>query len=263
MDRDEIVELAACYALGGLEGEDRERFEALLRSGDSEATSALSAFEETLTALAAGETVAPRPGVKEALLARLDVEPRPGPVVPLPARRRRALWPAVLAGAAAAGIAAILVGMSVSATYERRAAELRREAAALGAEVQQLKGEIAQQRALIALMRDPGTQVMALAGQPAAPQARARVLWNRRAGGLLVAAGLPPLPEGKTYQLWAIAGKAAPVPAGTFSPDASGGISGRVPSLPGVDVVDVFAVTLEPAGGLPAPSGPMMLVGKS
>jgi len=37
----------------------------------------------------------------------------------------------------------------------------------------------------------------------------------------------------------------------------------RVPSLPGVDRVDVFAATLEPAGGLPAPSGAMYLAGKS
>ena len=33
MNRDEIDELAAAYALGGLEGEERVRFEALLRGG--------------------------------------------------------------------------------------------------------------------------------------------------------------------------------------------------------------------------------------
>jgi hypothetical protein len=36
-----------------------------------------------------------------------------------------------------------------------------------------------------------------------------------------------------------------------------------VPQLAGVEKVDVFAVTLEPAGGLPAPSGEMYLAGKS
>ena len=37
----------------------------------------------------------------------------------------------------------------------------------------------------------------------------------------------------------------------------------RVPPLSGVGKVDVFAVTLEPAGGLSAPSGEMYLAGKS
>ena len=52
MSRDEIAELAAVYALGALDGADRERFEALLRAGDREAVGALREFEETLAAAA-------------------------------------------------------------------------------------------------------------------------------------------------------------------------------------------------------------------
>jgi anti-sigma-K factor RskA len=123
---------------------------------------------------------------------------------------------------------------------------------------------MAEQRAVLTLLRDPATQVVALAGQAPAPAARARILWHARQGGLLITAGLPTLAEGKAYQLWAIVGTQAPVPAGTFSVDAGGTGSLKVPVLPAVvGTVDVFAVTLEPAGGLPAPSGPMMLVGKS
>ncbi len=45
MNREEIGELAAAYALGGLEAEDRARFETLLRAGDPEAVAALREFE--------------------------------------------------------------------------------------------------------------------------------------------------------------------------------------------------------------------------
>jgi anti-sigma-K factor RskA len=263
MNRDEIAELAAGYALGGLDAPDRERFEALLRSGDPDAAAALSDFEATLVDVAQGMAVSPRPELKQAVLARLDAEARPAPVIPLPAPRRPSRWTAVWAGAAAAGIAAVLVGMAVSSSYERRLGDLGQEAAALKSEVERLRGEVEQQRALVALLRDPETQVVALAGQPAAPQARARMLWHRRGGGLLVAADLPALPAGKTYQLWAIAGKAAPVSAGTFAVDPSGRTSLRVAPVAGVDAVDVFAVTVEPEGGLPAPSGPMVLAGKA
>jgi anti-sigma-K factor RskA len=155
----------------------------------------------------------------------------------------------------AAGLAAVAVGLSVSARYETRLAELTHESATLQA-------EIARERRLIAVLRDPATEIVALAGLEPARTARARMIWNARGGGLLVAAGLPQVPAGKTYQLWAIAGEDPPVSAGVFGVDAGGTGSLRVPPLSGVGKVDVFAVTLEPEGGLPAPSGPMCLAGR-
>jgi len=171
-------------------------------------------------------------------------------------RPRRSVWTVVLAGALAAGIAAIAVGLTVSARYERRLE-------ALGQEAAELRTQVQREQSLLAILRDPATQMVALSGQATSPEARARMLWHEKAGGLLVAAGLPPAPAGKSYQLWAIAGTRPPVSAGVFAVDAQGAASLRVPPLAGVARVDVFAVTLEPAGGRPAPSGPMVLVGKS
>jgi len=257
MNREEIRELAAVYALGGLDGEDRARFEALLQSGDAEATAALRDFERTLADLAAESAEAPPPSVKAHLMERIVAEGReelPRAVV-TPFRWRRALWPAALAAGIAA-IAAIAVGLSISASYEKRLDALAREAVVL-------KDEIERERRLDAILRDRDTEIVTLSGREPAPAARARMIWNAHAGGLLVAAGLPPTPAGKAYQLWAIVGKNPPVSAGVFTVDAKGAGSLRVPPLTGVGKVDVFAVTLEPAGGLPAPSGHMYLAGKS
>jgi anti-sigma-K factor RskA len=257
MNREELKDLAAAYALGGLDGEDRARFEALLGAGDPDATVALGEFEATLVELAAEHVEAPPASVKAALLARIDAEGRRPSAAPADlATRRRSVWPAVWAAALAAGLAAIVVGLSISASYEKRLDALAREAAALSE-------TLAREQQIIALLRDPSTAIVTLAGLEPAPAARARMLWNAPAGGLLVTAGLPPAPEGKTYQLWAIAGKEAPVSAGVFSVDARGTGSLRVPALAGVGRVDVFAVTLEPTGGRPAPSGKMYLAGKS
>jgi len=66
VNAEEIRDLAAIYALGGLEGEDRARFEALLQAGAPEATSALRDFQGTLLELAAATTEVPPPGVKQA-----------------------------------------------------------------------------------------------------------------------------------------------------------------------------------------------------
>lgn len=259
MTREEIGELAAAYALGALEADDRARFEALLRVGDVEALGALQEFEDTLAGLAAAAPATPAPAVKAALMARIAAAPRAArasaPVRALPPRRR-AIWPAVLSGAMAAGLAAIVVGWTVSASYEKRLDALARDA-------DRIRAELRGQQAVIAILRDPATQVVALAGLPPAPGARARMMWHAQAGGVFVATGLPAAPEGKAYQLWAIAGTNAPVSAGVFSVDASGTGSLSVRPLPGVSTVNAFAVTLEPAGGLPAPSGEMYLLGKS
>jgi anti-sigma-K factor RskA len=261
MTREEIGELAAAYALGSLEGEDRTRFEALLQGGDPEAVAALREFEGTLAELAAQGAEPPPPAVKAALVQQVATAAPPswGPVRQRARRRRRrgrALWPVVLSGAMAAGLAALVVGWSVSSIYEKRLDRLARDA-------DQLRAELRGQEAVIAILRDPATQVVTLGGLSPAPRARARVMWHAQAGGVFLATGLPAVPAGKTYQLWAITGDSAPVSAGVFTVDAAGGGGLAVRPLPGVSTVSAFAVTLEPAGGLPAPSGEIYLLGKS
>ena len=76
---EEIRDLAAVYALGGLEGEDRARFEALLQAGDPDATSAVRDFQGTLLELAAATTEAPPAGVKQALMERIGAQTRVQP----------------------------------------------------------------------------------------------------------------------------------------------------------------------------------------
>src|SRR5205814_116823 len=100
-----------------------------------------------------------------------------------------------------------------------------------------------------------------VAGLEPRRQAQGRLIWNARAGGLLVAADLPPPPAGKVYELWAIAG-GKPLPAGLFTVDAEGKGSLAVAPLSGVATVEVFAVTLEPAEGVQSPTGAMYLASK-
>jgi anti-sigma-K factor RskA len=86
--------------------------------------------------------------------------------------------------------------------------------------------------------------------------------WLGARGGVFIADGLPATPPGKSYQLWAITGN-KPVSAGVFDVGPQGSAAFRVEAPPGVDGVDVFAVTLEPAGGVPQPTGEMYLAGKA
>ena len=53
-----------------------------------------------------------------------------------------------------------------------------------------------------------------------------------------------------------------PVPAGVFDPDPSGRALFESTEFPPADA-EAFAVTVEPRGGVPAPTGPIVLVGKT
>ena len=75
------------------------------------------------------------------------------------------------------------------------------------------------------------------------------------------ASNLPPLPAGRTYQLWVVTAQ-APISAGFLTPDARGSVSEVFNTPPDIPQPVAMAVTIEPAGGMPAPTGEKYLVGR-
>ena len=98
-----------------------------------------------------------------------------------------------------------------------------------------------------------------LVGDAAGP-ARARALWSHRHGMVFTAEGLAPLPEGRTYQLWVIS-RGTPISAGVFEAGAGGQTRIVMETPLSLTQVDAVAVTVEPDGGLPAPSTAPILAG--
>jgi anti-sigma-K factor RskA len=86
------------------------------------------------------------------------------------------------------------------------------------------------------------------------------VFWSPKARrGVLVAARLAALPADRQYELWVfLNGK--PVNAGVFDVNATGRAMFESTSFPDPGAQN-FAVTVEPRGGMPAPTGPVVLVG--
>jgi anti-sigma-K factor RskA len=264
MNHDPYATLAAGYALGALDGDDRVVFETHLAGGCGECAAALRDAEETLVALAReAPPVVPPASVKQALMARVAAEQGRG-AAPAAGRARtpRPRWFPWVAGAVAAGLAAFFTGMFVAARYEGEIGRIARETVALRERLRgqeaALRTELAAATRVIELLRDPDTRVVALRGAGPLPEAAGRLVWHARAGGHLYATGLTPLPADKTYELWTISG-GSPRPAGLFGADAGGAGALRVEAVPGGRPVDVFAVTIEPAGGVPAPTGPIVL----
>jgi len=124
-----------------------------------------------------------------------------------------------------------------------------------------LQGELGERDAALRLLSAPQVNLVRLAGLSPSPRANAHLLWNPAAqAGVLLTSGLPQVPRDRVYELWAFVGK-EPVPAGIFHVDEAGHGFLRLPPLPRAKRYDRFAVTLEPAGGVSKPSGPVHLLG--
>jgi len=115
--------------------------------------------------------------------------------------------------------------------------------------------------AAVSVLTAPDVARVDLAGQKPAPKASARAFWSRTRGMVFTASNLPPLPAGRTYQVWVVTAQ-APISAGLLTPDATGNASDTFNTPPDVPQPVMIAVTIEPAGGVPAPTGDMYLVGK-
>jgi anti-sigma-K factor RskA len=124
-----------------------------------------------------------------------------------------------------------------------------------------LQDEIGERNAALRLLSTPQVSLVRLAGLSPSPRANAHLLWNPAAqAGVLLTSGLPQIPRDRVYELWAFAGN-EPVPAGIFQVDEAGHAFLRLPPLPRGKRYSKFAVTSEPAGGMPKPTGPVHLLG--
>jgi len=272
MSHEAYSQLVSAYALGALDRDDRVRFEGHLRAGCPDCERDLVQYTETLGNLAAeAPPVAPPPAVRARLLERVATEPRavrPTALARL-APLRRLAWPLAWAATVAAAAALVAYLTLTVADLRREVARRAAEATAHQVAVARLQKQVAdlgqealRQRELLALLSAPDARVITLAGLGPGQSARGRIWW--RGGvqpGFFVTSGLPPAPPGKIYQLWVISA-GTPFSGGIFAVDERGAGRLEVGPIPAATKPEVFAVTLEPAGGLPAPSGPMYLAAK-
>lgn len=186
---------------------------------------------------------------------------------------RPSIGAARLVGAIAAMLAVVFAGLYALELQRGRARAT--ELATLDRQNQTLAARVDEQSRALAGLReafDAQAEVLRLVGGPRvltaslAPQGTipgaGRVLVDINTGeAAIVLSGLGPADAGKTYELWAIRGKQAPEPAGLIAVAEARGGAIKVPKVSRPSEVTAFAVSIEPAGGSPAPTGPVILVG--
>jgi hypothetical protein len=248
-------------AAGALDGAERARFDAHLATGCATCETSLREHSEVVAALPWVLPDVPlRPGVRDRLMERVAVQPRPPgehrtspgamPTVPRSAGdRQRWRW---AGGLVAAGLATALVwGLHDS----RQELELER------GRVSRLQQELAEERAITSLVAHTDTYAATLRGLGAAARAEGWIAWSpAKREGFMVVHHLPMLPAGQQYQLWVV-GEPAWALAGVFQVDAIGhaALKVRVERQP----PERFAVTVEPTGPHSVPTGPTVMQGGS
>ena len=232
-NHDEAVELTGAYVLGALSADERTAFEVHLASCNR-CTAEVRALRPVGDALGQSSLpIDPPPGVRAALTQAITA----ANAVPDTASTRMT-WPAWLAIAATLALAA---GAGWYAINERRESD--------------------RDRLINSVLAAPDLARIDLAGQPVAPSAMARAYWSRSNGLVVLASNLPPLPAGRIYQLWVLTKEPAPMSAGLLQPDRDGRASMTVVTPVDMPAPVAMAVTIEPAGGVAAPTGDKYLVG--
>ncbi|MBJ6142461.1 anti-sigma factor [Siccationidurans sp. BT559] len=274
------------YALGELDPAARAEVEAQARRYP-EVREELDALLAGLDVYAEAHALTPPAGMRERVLGRVlaeistatpSVPAAPAPAPEVPTMRVLASNPHVASvapvaepaarrsGWAIAASIALLLSLVGNAMLYTNLQQTRSDLAlALGEQTRFASATQVMERRLSAtqeqlhVLRSPDEyKLVALAGTPAHPTARARVLFNKAAHRVYVdVAQLPPLPSGKQYQLWAL-DQGKPVDAGVLTAATTAGDG--LQQMKDITSAQAFAMTVEPTGGSAGPTLDTMTV---
>ena len=263
MTHDELRDLSGGYALGALSEEDRRAFAAHVATCP-ECAEEVRGFASVASALAAGVPQVDPPATLRARVLAAAVAGPPRAVSNETPRSRRGVFKFLSVAAALVALALGLYAQSLQRRIQVLEEELRLASARAVETQQQLVGyrvaadRVSEMRAILAA---PDMRRIDLAGQKAAPGASGRAFWSPARGLVVAFDGLPPTAADRVYQLWVIPpGSTVPISAGLLDlqPDGRAIALGAPGSAARVGTV---AVSLEPAGGKPAPTGDMIVLG--
>ena len=252
-------DLAAEYALDSLDPGSAQAFEALL-ANDPELKSLSDSLRETAATLAhAVPSQLPPPELREKVLARIRGEAQGAAAEPSPAAVTSPVAAHAPAVPQSGGLGiipwAIAAGLAITtAALWTERDQLRKETVSLQKELRE-----ARQRDVLSKVK-----IATLAAQvDAYAKVGATVVWDpEKQRGVLKLTNVPQPESGKDYQLWVIDPKYPSPVSGGVVPVGADGIA-RVSFTPEQPIrkAEKFAISVEPAGGVPKATGPIVFLG--
>ena len=258
MVHEDYKEMIPAHALSALDAAEARALNDHL-SECAECRMELQEWEATAATMAVSASPEePSPKVRERILSEVRNDLAAPQVLPFRSATRN-IWSSFGSlGAMAAVILVTALIVSLAVLWrENRAA--RDQVKTLAAQLDKTRKDLERSDEFFKLVTSPGGKMSPMAGTDVATGATAQIAYDKSGRAMLVAHGLPSLPQGKEYQLWFIKTGTPPVPGKVFAPDSTGSavLQDQMPDV-ALDA-DVFAITLEPAGGVPAPTGAIYL----
>ena len=263
----DIADKLEAYALSQLpphesrEVEDHLRQCAICAQEARELAAVLSGIGESVP------SVAPSAALRQRVLASVAVEEqepaRHERQVGVVEQPKRLVWNWVpLAAAAVLLVAVGAVALRIDQARRQLADEVTQTRAINDELMKRVQLYTGQTDLALSILTAGDMREIPLTGKEATAVAAARAYWSPARGLLVVADRLPAAPAGRIYQVWVIPDKQKPVSAGLLGDQPGGrGMLIVTPPRGGVEGNVTIAVSDEPPGGLPAPSGSIHLAG--
>jgi anti-sigma-K factor RskA len=253
-EKDEQIWLLAAGALDAAEADALRR---LLAQGDPADAAAYAEALATVSHLPQSlEQSSPPDAIRQRLLSRVLSDDGASTSSQAPQHQRSRLLPWF---AAVAAIAAIVLGffsMHMSDQLKRHTEEADKTA-------DHLRSQLIAAKRIVAVATVRDLAMVELSSSVTNSPARGRVFWDKdRNQWHVMVFDLAPPPSGREFQLWFITPDQKKISAGMFQVNAKGEGSMIVKIPPDLKQIAVAAITDEPMGGSPQPTGQIQLAGK-
>jgi anti-sigma-K factor RskA len=247
-------DLAAEYALDALDPESARAFETIL-AGDPELKALADGLRETASMLAHdAPPQLPPPELREKVLARIRGEAQGS----VPATAAPTGTPVSAPPVQSSGLS--IIPWAIAAGFAITTAAFWMEREQLRKETVELRKDLVESRTRDVLSK---VRIATLTAQVEAySKVGAAIVWDaEKQRGILKLSNIPRPEAGKDYQLWVIDPKYPNPVNGGIVPVGQDGIA-RVAFTPDQPVhkADKFAISVEPAGGVPKATGPIVFL---
>ena len=269
-NRENFEELCSGYVLNALEPEERQEFEAMLENASDEERELYQEMQSAANQMAFSVESNQAPGVvRERILEQVRTEEGENEIT--------SAGGAVSNGdesnnfdrgtfAIAASFALLLVTLSLVFYSFNLSTEISNQEEVIEeqqARISELQNDIQRKEELLSILESREVDLVMMSGMEVNPSGYGKVIWDSESNrALLQVSNLPAVPSDKDYQLWIIKNN-KPVSAGVFAVnDPQKDSFFKIEEMAaGEQAADAFAITMEPKGGMPQPTGDMYLMG--
>lgn len=251
---DKFTELCTGHVLNALSADEEREFQHMLANANEDQLQMLEEMKAVAAEMATiGPADTPSPSVKKEIMkvtADSSVSSKSAPI-------HQMKWYKL---AVAAAFVFVISTLGLFFYTQSLESEITQQQTI----IERLETEVERKEELLTILEARDVDLVIMDGmEDMSPNGYGKVVWDKEGGrALLQVANIPSVPSDKDYQLWFIV-NGQPISAGVFAVDDPARDNFfKIEQMQSSSAdVGAFAITMEPKGGMPQPTGEMYLMG--